>query len=330
MTDIDTALAGLLERELTLDASKISQGSTSHNYIRNLLKNKNNEDDLFPRFIEGDFLSGSYARYTKIHPLDDIDVMMIIDGSGLQVIEHGVVQNFQVKGSERDDNPILQHFEGNRLLSSRKVINLFHEALRDSHPDSKIKKHGQAINVWLESYKLGIDIVPCFHIVPRDGSQDFYYIPEGEGSDGWIKTNPKIDERISDELHVKHNEMFRGLVRLIKYWNLKFNSGKLQSYHLETVVWHAFDNYEGELASYESGLFHFFLNASSVLSGPCADKTKLGGPVDSYLSAVERQSSLEKFNQSVQILSESYLHPQTDDAKKLAAWKRLFGDKLTF
>ena len=71
MPQIHTALNTLLNNHLTLSEAQISQGSKSHNYIRELLANKSGKDNSFPRLVDGDFLSGSYARSTKIFPLDD-------------------------------------------------------------------------------------------------------------------------------------------------------------------------------------------------------------------------------------------------------------------
>ena len=277
---IQNAFERLIQSELTLTSTQISRGSTSHNYIRELLSNKNTEDSSFPRLIDGDFLSGSYARGTKIHPLDDIDVMIIMDGTGLSPISEGVIVDADVRGSGDSNNPLLAHLGADNRLSSRRVLDLFKLALQKSHPNSEIKKHGQAINVWLDSSGMGIDVVPCMHIVPRDGSRDYYYIPMGENSDQWMTTNPKIDKEISDSLHEEHNKLFKGFIRLIKYWNKVSNRNRLQSYHLETVAWHTFDSYEGRAFTYEDDLIHFFSEATAQLSISCADKTVLDGPID--------------------------------------------------
>src|SRR5690242_548687 len=76
----------LLARYGNVSLPQISQASKSQTYIRDLLVNKSRSDASFPRFIEGDFLSGSYARGTKIFPLDDVDIMMVLDGRGLFAI----------------------------------------------------------------------------------------------------------------------------------------------------------------------------------------------------------------------------------------------------
>lgn len=49
MANVNQVLDNLLTNYLTLNASEISQGSKSHNYIRNLLFNKNEKDGSFPQ-----------------------------------------------------------------------------------------------------------------------------------------------------------------------------------------------------------------------------------------------------------------------------------------
>lgn len=179
MSEINTALEKLLETNINISQAARSQGSTSHNYIRDVLKGKNDTNSSFPRLLDGDFLSGSYARGTKLKPLDDIDVMVVIDGAGLRVLNNGLVQDVEVRGSGQNENPILQHMGPDSLLSSKTVMSLFQQALNETHPNSKIRNDEQAVNVWLESYGLGIDVVPCFHLIPRNDMRDHYFIPAG-------------------------------------------------------------------------------------------------------------------------------------------------------
>lgn len=325
-----TTLSNLIQKEISLDISHISQGSKSHNYIRGLLKNKSDIDSLFPRLVEGDFLSGSYSRGTKNHPLNDIDVMMIIDGNGLYVIQNGVTMDAEVRGSNSQDNSILKHLGINKLLGSKKVIDLFASALKDSFPNSKISKDGQAVNVWLDTYKMGIDIVPCFHIIPRDGSQEFYYIPEGNNSDGWIKTNPNVDKDISDYLTRELGDNFKNFVRLIKFWNEKKNGGRLRSYHLETVIWYVMNNYGQEITNYEHALTYFFNNCYSHLSGSCSDATKLGGPVDAYLSQADRLLTLQKITEiQKHINSANLMKLFNDKVGQIGSWEKVFNFQLS-
>ncbi len=330
MNEINTALDKLLKVNINIGQTARSQGSISHNYIRDVLKGKSSTNPLFPRLVDGDFLSGSYARGTKLKPLDDIDVMVVIDGAGLHVVNSGLVQNIGVRGSEKHDNPILQHIGVDSLLSSAKVMSLFQKALSETHPNSKIRNDEQAVNVWLESYGLGIDVVPCFHLIPQSGTRDYYFIPEGNGGTGWKTTNPKIDEEISSTLHERHDKKLKKVIRLVKYWNTVSNNGNLKSYHIETLAWHIFDKRTEVIRSLEDGLIAFFVGADEFLAIACADKTALGGPVDHYLSETARANSRQKVREVFGLLSDTYVTHENDPALRKRVWQTIFSNKLSF
>jgi hypothetical protein len=315
---------------MSLDASHISQGAKSHSHVREILKNKTDTDNIFPRFIDGDFISGSYSRGTKIHPLDDIDIMMVMDGNGLCAINKGSIVNAEVRSGNSEDNPILNHLGFNNLLSSKKIIDLFSSALRESYPASTVAKDGQAVNVWLESYNLGIDIVPCFHIIPRDGSQEYYYIPEGGISEGWISTNPNIDKNISEAFVRRFGDNFKNFVRLIKFWNEKKNSGRLRSYHLETVIWQVMRNYSQAITDYGHSVAYFFENCHDHLSNNCPDATGIGDSVDKYLSIISRLSSLEKVKETQGHIQSAELSRLLNDYNQYQdAWEKALNFPLS-
>lgn len=321
-----SAFDNYLDKNGVISKSQISQGSDSQNHIRQLLDNKSTSDPNFPRLIEGDFLSGSFARGTKIFPLDDIDIMVIMDGAGLVPIKEGAIWQADVRGSGVIDNPILKHLGGNNLLSSQTVLKLFQDGLKQSYPLSTVSKDGQAINVWLDTYNLGIDIVPCFHIVPRDSSQDVYYIPTGYGSDEWTITNPKIDQKISDTLHERHNKKLKPVVRLIKLWNRFYHNDLIRSYHLEAVCWYTFSKYTGKIDDYEAAIRYFFDNSLPHFQFNCQDPTGLGSPIDSYLTQNHRAETLKKIREAQVILKSASLHGFFDKNAEVCCWQELFGD----
>lgn len=327
MSNINPALESLLDTDINITQAARAQGSRSHNYIRDVLLGKNENDHHFPRLIEGDFLSGSYARGTKLKPLDDIDVMMVLDGTGFRVINGGAIQDVEVEGSGESGNPLLSRVGPDTLLSSQVVMSIFQTALEELHPQSKVRDDEQAVNVWLDSYGLGIDIVPCFHLMPRNGAQDYYYIPTGGNSGGWKTTNPKIDAGISDTLHARHNRKIKNIVKLIKYWNLVSNGNRLKSYHLETVVWHIFDARPKETASLEDGVIHFFTQADKYLATACPDKTLLGGPVDQYLSNQNRELTRAKIRQTLSAFYEAYVTSPSETAQQ-DVWQGIFNNNL--
>ena len=158
-----------------------------------------------------------------------------------------------------ENGPVHNHIGHDTKLNSHSILETFQEALSQSHPNSTIKKSGQAVNVRLDSYGLGIDIVPCFHIKPFDETQqEFYYIPIGNGNPGWLKTNPKIDEAISSRLHDLHNKKLKSVIKLLKYWNREKNADRIRSYHLESIAWYVFHNHSSSITTIGEGLRYFF------------------------------------------------------------------------
>lgn len=311
----------LLTNRCTLNVPDISQASQSHTYARQILSNKSNSDPKFPRLIDGDFLSGSYARGTKNVPLDDIDVMLPMDGEGLYLV--GDNPRF-FAGSGNADNPLLQHLDQYGLLSSRHIINVFHKALQKSYPTSTIKKNGQAVNVQMK-YGFGIDIVPCFRTVAAFGGDVLYYIPQGGDSHFWMPTNPKIDAHISDILHKHHNEKLKPVIRLIKLWNDTSNNGRLRSYHVETMCWHVFYKYPGAIQHIGLAIVYFFQNALPYLQYRCVDATGVGEYVDDYLSATDRALSIRQLQNTSNTLSQVYSLGLLNEARQIQGFRAVYG-----
>ncbi|MDD4412474.1 MAG: hypothetical protein PHR00_02400 [Patescibacteria group bacterium] len=326
MSIIESKLQSLLDGEINLTQTHVMQGSTSHTYIRNLLANRRRTDSSFPWLLDGDFLTGSYARGTKLHPLDDIDVMIVLDGAGL--VPTGIEDTHYVEGNtDGIHSPIHNHINQDNTLDSHAVLHAFHKTLNQSHPESKIKKDGQSVNVQLKSSNLGIDIVPCFHIIPFEiGQQDFYYIPMGNNNPSWLKTNPKIDQNISKNLHDRHNKKLKSVIKLVKYWNRIKNNERLRSYHLETIAWYVFHNHPSAIATISDGVRYFFSHANDYLVGQLYEATGFGGMVDSYLSSDDRQLSINAVDSAKKALQPQALLPSLN--AQAGYWQSVFGDKF--
>lgn len=325
---MDAKLQKLLDEEINLVQGHISQGSTSHNFVRELLANRSQKDTNFPWLLDGDFLSGSYARGTKLHPLDDIDIMIVMDGQGLFPIDKGVpLTTHSIRGnSENHRSPIHQYIGTDNQLDSRVILELFRTALLETYPDSKVTKHGQAINLYLSSYDLGLDIVPCFHLESHDPTtnREMYYIPIGNNSPGWLKTNPKIDAEISKFLDEKHNKKLKSVIKLLKYWNREKNFDRIRSYHLESIAWWTFHNHTSAITSLSEGVRYFFANSRPYLANLCRDTTGLGEYVDTYMSLENRNLSLSIFDQAHEATKLRGLHIPANN------WAVVFGDKILY
>jgi SMODS domain-containing protein len=302
------------------------QASTSQTYLRDQLAAYALRDPGFPNLIDGDFLSGSFGRRTGITPLDDIDVMMILDGTGLVVVRNGSVTGDTVEGSGNLAKQIdFGRFQGpDAYLSSHKILSAFRSALRGTiYPNSEVGNAEQAVNVWLSTYGIGMDIVPAFHIVPLWG-QDYYMIPEGHGSHGWLNTNPKLDASRIATVGGASVGLLRDVIRLMRYWNQERNGERLSGYHVEVLTLLSVES--RGLVDVAGTVAYVFNDLITRLAWVCPSQTGFGGNVDAELTDLNRQQSIDAARTAAFAAYGAISAESTGDhALALALWSQVFG-----
>jgi hypothetical protein len=252
---VDRAFTKFLDKNINIPAGTRSRASVSHNHVRDILVDESYEDDEFPRILrdqDADFLGGSFSRHTKIWPLDDIDIYIPIDGTRLIYSTGSRKLPYTVVSDDSSlESPLLiggdRWMEGTSL-SSKKLIDGFANVLRRTYPSTtRVRRAGEAVNI--ETTSFGFDIVPCFLLRPHNPIEfEFYVIPDGE--DGWIHTNPRIDDHVSLELQRNNNKTHRPAVKLVKWWNENRFGDKFDSYYIELAIMRSVQKLNG------SGLFH--------------------------------------------------------------------------
>jgi hypothetical protein len=244
-----TALTAILDTKVNIPSGLRSRASDSHNSLREFLRGENGRDETFPAILAGaDFIGGSFGRHTKIWPLDDIDLYFPLDGVNLIYVDDNRCRLPYVLDANQGTfrNPVLgPRWAVGGLVSSSKLIRGFSDLLSRRFPRTRVRPNEQSVSVQMthgageESDGLGYDIVPCFSLSP-DAAEDisFYLIPDGRN--GWIRTNPKVDNEIADSLQRFHNGHYRAAVKLMKYWNVSRLGGVLGSYYLELALMYRF------------------------------------------------------------------------------------------
>ncbi len=243
---VSNAFEGLLTKNINIDKGIRGRASTSQNHLRDFLSSQHKSDPTFPRVLskaDQDFLGGSFDRHTKNWPLDDIDIYFPLDGYNLWYIQNYSRLPYTVMSDHvLAGNPLLgTKWSVGGMISSSKLIEGFATVLKNRYSRTEVKPNGQAVSLRMSLGEtesedgLGYDIVPCFFLKPDNFLEDaFYLIPDG--NNGWIRTNPKIDSKITANLHVKNNETFRKVVKIIKYWNSEMLSGTFNSYYIELAI----------------------------------------------------------------------------------------------
>ncbi len=182
---------------------------------------------------------GSFARRTKIRPIDDIDIMICLSVTG----------NWSYSGNSIDvkvtdlSNTYLKEccdtynsgwYSTEYKLNSTKVKNKFKSSLSNLHDCRKAELHSnkEAITLQFTSYEWTFDIVPCVFV--DDRADGFYLIPDGSGK--WKKTDPRKDrDKVTNE-NMRLSGKVLELIRMAKYW-AKVNLGSyVSSYLIETMV----------------------------------------------------------------------------------------------
>src|SRR5436190_4631723 len=143
-----------LESRLTGRASalaptrtQLADASRSQQHLREVL----DTGQMQHRIIDA-FLIGSYARHTALRPLDDVDVVFVIDPAAWQ------------NGFER--------FIG-KLPDPERVLKSFARAIAYRYKDSGV--HLQNRSVRLKLYHLDIDAVPA---VVHPAKADWLRVPD--------------------------------------------------------------------------------------------------------------------------------------------------------
>jgi len=238
---ISRAFQRFLDAQINIASGVREDASVSHNHLRDFLSDEHDRDVHFPRIlreVDSDFLGGSFARHTKIWPLNDIDVYFPIDGSQLVysrgdlrlpytvASDDATLSNALIQGGDRWTNGI--------YISGRKLIDGFAKVLRRHYnTGTRVRRAGEAVTVKLTD--VGFDVVPCFCLKPTNaGGSDVYVIPDGK--DGWIETNPRLDNFVSAHLQRLNNKAHRPGVKLLKWWNENQFGAAFPSYYIELAI----------------------------------------------------------------------------------------------
>jgi hypothetical protein len=270
LTTLGLALDKFLQEQIAIPATARTSASTSQNYLRGVLRNKASADGEFPELLtkaDADFLGGSFARHTKIWPLDDIDLFIPLNGGDLIYKQNGYRLPFRIETDTATTRLTLPKWKVGEYVSSIKVLEGFTTALQATYPSSEVSADHHCVNLQTtvaatsQSDGIGFDVVPCFLLKPDDGSEDFYLVPDGIG--GWMRSNPRKDTELCADLQNYHGGTYRKAVRLLKYWNKTQLGDQFQSYYIELVVSKRFSQLksEGKKVSYVAQALDFAFSA---------------------------------------------------------------------
>lgn len=233
MWDCEAALRDLARQVEPTPAQKAA-ASRSQNYLRSLLTSGQFGDRVLDVY-----LSGSYARDTALAPIDDVDIVVVVDPAGWS-------RSFWSTTPAPDQ-----------------ILESFARAIRYRYPNSSVYMQRRSVCLTLDH--LHIDVVPAVAL-PGDGHR--IQIPDADSGE-WITSAPRRHTEIATEINQRHGGRFKPEVKLLKYWNHALpQTARLKSFAIETLAATLFRNVS--LPSLQEGLRLFFdflasRNGESVL-----------------------------------------------------------------
>jgi hypothetical protein len=296
MLTVDEAFRKFKNR-LELNEKEQNNASARQNEVR---------DYLVTKFaIERSFLTGSYKRYTKTKPLKDIDIFFVL------------------KEAE-------QHY---RNKAPSVVTGDFYDALVDKYGKAAVRKQSRSVNV---DFGVVIDAddntdyrVVSVDVVPAFAAGDDYEIPDDD-TGKWIKTNPEIHASKATAAHQAYSNEWKGLVRMVKYWNNNARHGEKPvkpSFLIEVMALQClYGDWQGRFDYEIQGLFS---TLADRIFDQWPDPAGLGPAISDGMDATRKQRARDLLLVASRDATTAIDHVRKGrNGDALKAWRALFGPKF--
>lgn len=252
--------------------------------------------------IDRDFLTGSYARWTKTKPLKDVDIFCVLADK---------------EKHYRDEHPSIL------LAAVEKVL---------------VKKYGRN-NVGCQRRSVTVSFgvvevngstngqVMSFDVVPAFPKGDHYEIPDTARDAGWTETNPEIHAQLAVDAQKAYSDEWKGLVRMMKSWNRYHDKPIKPSFLIEVMALEVL--YPPWGGTYSREMQAFFAALASRISDTWSDPAGLGPDVSDSMTAelcrIARDKLLEAERQAAAAI---HLERQGKNGEALKAWRALLGPRF--
>ena len=246
--------------------------------------------------LEEDFLTGSYRRYTKTKPLKDVDIFCVL---------HNDERHY------RDKRPSILLAKVEDVLAKEYGREYVSRQRRSATVDFNVA--GQ------EDRVISFDVVPAF------SKSDHYEIPDTATISGWTETNPKIHAEKATAANDKYSGAWKGMVRMIKKWNLVKDKPIEPSFLLEVMALDLLRPPFNGQHPYE--FKSFFASAADRIDEAWPDPAGLGPPVSDTMTAGDRAKARTALLEAEALVTKAIrLSTGDNNGGALRTYRALFGD----
>ncbi len=254
-------------------------------------------------------LTGSYARWTAIHSIKDVDFVVFIR------VEDG---------KDPDAEDVLD-----RLYSKLKGLP---EAIDRPGSAQILRRQRRSIRVEFDEEDFFLDVVPAWL---RDGLDEPLWVPDREWSK-WVKSDPLGYGDALSSLNADSGEKAVPLIKLFKHWRtVQMQRRRPKSYWMESLVYQHLNN--GWVTTEGKGYAELFLDLirsmydrfQPALDGdgvPAIPDPMLGNNVAETWERLAFESFMARLDESIGWAERAIekTSDELDDAVKL--WQKVFGE----
>jgi hypothetical protein len=321
---VSAAFAQFNENVVNLDKQRTERARTSRDWLINQLKLLPTKADYFPNLYEGMHIKfGSFARNTKIRPLDDIDLMLTFSADGTTYTTYTYGKHYELIVPESNRN-LWRLTNDDGTLNSRKVVNKILSSLVDipQYSNAEIHRKGEAATLKLSSYEWNFDIVPAFFT-----DTGYYLIPDRNGN--WKASDPRIDQSYVTRVNQKHNGLILQIIRLLKYWQRRGTMPFMPSYLFEIFILEYFDTLSSISKYIDVNLINFWHHLSTRIYRPVNDPAGFSGELNNLSyedkTRISERAALDHMRGS---LAFEYETVDIDHKKSINKWAEIFGEEF--
>lgn len=249
--------------------------------------------------LEHDFLTGSYARHTKTKPLKDVDIFCVL--------------------GEED-----RHYRKKRPSV---LLGAVEDSLAKKYGSPAVKRQRRSVSVDFGvevSEDLSSDRVVSFDVVPAFALNDHYEIPDTATVGGWTATNPRIHAEKAVEAQKAYSDEWKGLVRMMKYWNNNRGKPMRPSFLIEVMALEVLHAPYGGRRDRE--MQAFFATLAERIFDTWEDPAGLGPPVSDMMDDSEKRAAAVALRDAERAAAQAiHLAGVGRQGDALRAWRQLFG-----
>ena len=273
-------------KALEIDGETIAEAVELHERARKGLKER----------MQGhkrSFLSGSYPRNTRLDPLDDIDIVAVVEST-----------------EPWDDDP-------------EAAIRAAGEAVRPDFPGCTIRLGAHAAKVKPKDPPIAgvhLDIV----VARETDNGTVLEISEREPEAIWKRSDPEAHAVALSDANDAWKKRLKPTIKQIKHWNRNTSGDALKSFLVEALALRIFTG-QGDFSASRM-VQKFFNEAKAAILTPTRSPAVPDGYVDDDLSSQQRDALAKRLAKASDQADEAMAAEEAgDESAAQEVWYKLFG-----